>query len=197
MAEKKVPVCDLCGNKDCVHGKDCFDSAQVNLAEYSGDNLTLARTASEIEARYYMQKTRLEEVILFSKQMNYKKLGIAFCIGLTEEAKLLAKFLRLEFEVVSVCCKMGGIEKDTLELAKIDAAGDEVMCNPIGQAHILNRAGTDLNLICGLCIGHDIQFTNYSRAPVSTFIVKDRVLAHNPAGSLYCRYLRKRFLGQE
>jgi uncharacterized metal-binding protein len=71
------------------------------------------------------------------------------------------------------------------------------MCNPIGQAEILNREGTDLNLICGLCIGHDIQFTKHSRSPVSTFIVKDRVLAHNPAGSLYCRYLRKRFPGQQ
>jgi len=194
--EKIVPVCDLCGNKDCVNGKDCFDSAQANQAAYSGDNLILARAASEIEGRYYMRKTRLEEVILFSKQMNYKKLGIAFCIGLAEEAKLLAKFLRLEFEVMSVCCKNAGIKKDTLDLVKIDNEGDEVMCNPIGQADILNRAGTDLNLICGLCIGHDIQFTKYSQAPVSTFIVKDRVLAHNPAGSLYCRYLRKRFPGQ-
>lgn len=195
--EKTIPVCDRCEKKDCVEGKDCFDSAAVNLAEYSGSSLNLARNASEIEARYYMKKTRLEEVILFSRQMNYKKLGIAFCIGLAEEARRLAKFLRMEFEVVSVCCKLGGIEKDVLKLAKIDPTKNEVMCNPIGQAYILNQAGTDLNLVCGLCIGHDIQFTKHSRAPVSTFIVKDRILAHNPAGSLYCRYLRKRFPGQE
>jgi uncharacterized metal-binding protein len=66
------------------------------------------------------------------------------------------------------------------------------MCNPIGQATLLNKAETDLNIICGLCIGHDIQFTNYSKAPVTTFIVKDRVLAHNTAASLYNPYLRKR-----
>lgn len=195
--EKMNPVCDLCGNKECINGKDCFASAEANLTEYSGENLTIARAASEIEGRYYMQKTRLEEVILFSKEMNYKKIGIALCVGLAEEAKQLAKFLRMEFEVVSACCKMGGIQKDVLALAKIDEVGDEVMCNPIGQAGILNREGTDLNLICGLCIGHDIQFTKYSQAPVTTFIVKDRVLAHNPVGSLYCRYLRKRFPGQE
>ena len=66
------------------------------------------------------------------------------------------------------------------------------MCNLIGQAFLLNRENTDLNLICGLCMGHDVLFTLHSEAPVSTFIVKDRVLGHNPAASLYCRYLQKR-----
>jgi uncharacterized metal-binding protein len=35
-----------------------------------------------------------------------------------------------------------------------------------------------------------------SRAPVITLIAKDRVLAHNPAGALYCRYVRRRFLDE-
>lgn len=190
---KITPACDRCDKKSCATGKDCFNVVDFSLSEYIGSNLTLARNASEIEARYYMKKTRLEEIILFSRKMNFQKLGIAFCIGLSEEARWLARFLREEFEVVSVCCKMGGIEKGVLKLEKIDSAEKEVMCNPIGQAFILNQEETDLNLICGLCIGHDIQFTKYSQAPVSTFIVKDRVLAHNTVASLYCRYLRKRF----
>ena len=67
------------------------------------------------------------------------------------------------------------------------------MCNPVGQADLLNRAKTDLNIICGLCVGHDVVFTKISKAPVTTFIVKDRVLAHNPVGAVYCQYIRRKF----
>jgi len=62
------------------------------------------------------------------------------------------------------------------------------MCNPIGQATFLNQKKTDLNIIIGLCIGHDILFSNHSKAPVTTLAVKDRVLAHNPLGAIYSHY---------
>jgi uncharacterized metal-binding protein len=190
--KKKALVCDSCKSKRCRKDHDCYGIAHQILSEYTGEALTLAQASSRIEGQYYMQKTRLEEVILFAHEMGYKKLGVAFCIGLAQEAQILCRFLRKEFDVVSVCCKVCGIEKDVLDLEKIDPKKTETMCNPIGQAALLNHAKTDLNLICGLCIGHDIQFTQNSRAPVTTFIVKDRVLGHNPAVSLYCRYLRKR-----
>ncbi|MFH1941072.1 MAG: DUF1847 domain-containing protein [bacterium] len=195
-SEKKVKskkwACDACHKKKCDEGKDCSGQADEILQMYEGENLKLATAASKIESKYYMQKTRLEEIILFSKEMSYRKLGIAFCIGLAEEAEILSKFIRRHFEVVSVCCKVCGIQKETLNLEKIGPDIPESMCNPIGQAVLLNQAKTDLNLICGLCMGHDILFTKHSEAPVSTFIVKDRVLAHNPVASLTCRYLRKR-----
>ena len=35
-------------------------------------------------------------------------------------------------------------------------------------------------------MGHDSMFYKYSEAMVTTLIAKDRVLAHNPAGALYC-----------
>jgi uncharacterized metal-binding protein len=186
------PACDSCKNKKCRDGKDCFGIAVQIVKEYEGDNLNLARAASRIEGLHYMKKTRLEEIILFSREMKYQKLGIAFCIGLSQEAEVFAEYLKTEFQVVSVCCKVCGIEKSSLHLQKIEPGVPETMCNPIGQAALLNKAETDLNIICGLCIGHDIQFTNYSKAPVTTFIVKDRVLAHNTAASLYNPYLRKR-----
>lgn len=40
----------------------------------------------------------------------------------------------------------------------------------------------------GLCLGHDVLFNKHSVAPVTTVIVKDRVLANNPAGALYSSY---------
>jgi uncharacterized metal-binding protein len=55
----------------------------------------------------------------------------------------------------------------------------------VAQARILNEVGTDLNVIVGLCVGHDILFTRHSTAPVTTLVVKDRVTGHNPAAALY------------
>ena len=31
-------------------------------------------------------------------------------------------------------------------------------------------------------MGHDLLFTEHSHAPVTTLVVKDRILAHNPLG---------------
>lgn len=59
------------------------------------------------------------------------------------------------------------------------------MCNPIAQAKILNAAGTDFNILLGLCVGHDSLFIKYSQAMVTVFAVKDRVLGHNPLAAVY------------
>jgi uncharacterized metal-binding protein len=157
----------------------------------------LFNTASEIEAEFYCKKNRLEELIEFSHRMDYSKLGLAFCIGLSEEVKVLADILKQHFEVISVCCKICGIDKQTFKLPQIKSGQFETMCNPCGQAEVLNNEKTDLNIICGLCIGHDIVFTEHSKAPVTTFLVKDRVLGHNPAVSLYSRYIRNRLIEKD
>jgi uncharacterized metal-binding protein len=59
------------------------------------------------------------------------------------------------------------------------------MCNPILQAKTLNEEHTELNVVIGLCVGHDSLFYKYSEAPVTTLVVKDRVLGHNPVAALY------------
>jgi uncharacterized metal-binding protein len=45
-------------------------------------------------------------------------------------------------------------------------------------------------VIIGLCVGHDMLFTSNSKAPVTTLIVKDRMLGHNPIIALYSGYHR-------
>ncbi|CAB3290255.1 conserved protein of unknown function [Methanocaldococcus lauensis] len=186
--------CSKCIKKLCYTGKNCRkDITEEILEEYNKkENLKIAEVSSYIEAIYYMKKTRLEEIIEFCKLMDYKKIGIAFCIGLENEAKILDEILSQHFDVYSVCCKVCGIDKDILKLKKINDNQKEAMCNPIGQAKILNEIGTDLNIIVGLCIGHDILFQKYSKAPTTTFIVKDRVLSHNTAGVLYSKYYLKK-----
>ncbi|MDI6889173.1 MAG: DUF1847 domain-containing protein [Methanocellales archaeon] len=187
--------CALCDDKTCYQGKDCTALKEKVMSKCKAEtkNLEIMATAANLGARHYMKLTRLEELITFCKSMGYKTLGIAFCIGLESEAKVLHELLEKDFKVYSVCCKICGIDKEDFGLEKIKDGRYEAMCNPIGQAIVLNEKGTGLNIICGLCLGHDILFSKYSEAPVTAFIVKDRVLAHNPAGAIYSRYYRRRF----
>jgi uncharacterized metal-binding protein len=188
------PHCGRCERKDCRDGKDCFSQAGNHKQLYQDGHITeLHKAASAIEARYYGKETRLGEIVLFAKQLQYKKIGLTFCIGLSEEAKVIEEILSKHFEVVSVCCKVCGIDKKDFDLQQISSKDKEVMCNPVGQAQLLNEAETQLNVICGLCVGHDAIFAKVSKAPVTTLIAKDRVLAHNPAGAIYSRYIRKHF----
>jgi len=188
--------CALCEDKRCHEGKNCIDEKMLPgiSKAYSGGDLDTFKTAAFIEGKYYMKKTRLEELILFARKMDYKRLGIAFCIGLENEAKTVYNILASEFEVRSVCCKVCGLNKDEFGLEKIYGEGFEATCNPIGQAIILNQEETDLNIILGLCIGHDILFTKHSDAPVTTLAVKDRVLSHNPLGAIYSNYYLEKVL---
>ena len=194
MGKSINPRCGRCESKECQDGKDCFSQAGNHKQLYQDDQIAeLHRAASAIEGRYYGKETRLGEIILFAKELGYQKLGLAFCIGLSEEAKIIDEILSKNFEVISVCCKVCGIDKLDFDLLQISSENQEVMCNPAGQAQLLNSAETELNVICGLCVGHDAIFTKVSDAPVTTLIAKDRVLAHNPAGAVYCRYIRKHF----
>ncbi|MFZ2147492.1 MAG: DUF1847 domain-containing protein [Sedimentisphaerales bacterium] len=186
--------CGRCESKECRDGKDCFSQTSNHRQLYQDSHIAeLHKAASAIEGRYYGKETRLGEIILFAKELGYKKIGLAFCIGLSEEAKIIDEILSKHFEVVSVCCKICGINKKDFNLPQISSRNQEVMCNPAGQAQLLNDAATQLNVLCGLCVGHDAIFTKVSDAPVTTLIAKDRVLAHNPAGAIYSRYIRKYF----
>jgi uncharacterized metal-binding protein len=193
--EKTIsPGCGRCEAKECRDGRDCFSQAGNHKQLYQNSQIAkLHKTASAIEARYYGTETRLGEIILFAKESGYKKIGLAFCIGLSEEAKIIDEILSKHFEVVSVCCKVCGIDKKDFDLPQISSEGQEVMCNPAGQAQLLNDAKTQLNVLCGLCVGHDAIFAKASDAPVTMLIAKDRVLAHNPAAAVYSQYIRKRF----
>ncbi len=138
-------------------------------------------------------RPRIKEIIEFAKLVNAKKLGVAFCAGLKDEASRTVAFLEeAGFTVASVRCKCGATDKTELGVAKeykIDSPSKfEAACNPIVQAKILNEAETGINIIVGLCVGHDILFTKFSKAPVTTLIVKDRFLGHNPVAALYSNY---------
>jgi len=161
------------------------------LEQYqSPENHNFYIKASEIEAIGYGQWVRLRETVELCKSMGYRRIGMAFCRGLRNEAKVIDGLLRRHgFEVVSVICKTGGISKEKAgipESGKLKPNQFEPMCNPIAQARLLNEQNTQFNIAVGLCVGHDSLFYKYSDALVTTLIAKDRVLAHNPAGAVYC-----------
>ncbi|OFW45173.1 MAG: hypothetical protein A3J29_09755 [Acidobacteria bacterium RIFCSPLOWO2_12_FULL_67_14b] len=107
---------------------------------------------------------------------------------MVDQAKVLSGILESHgFEVASVACKHGGVPKEEIgvkDAEKVRPGGHESMCNPISQAEMLNRHGCQLNVVLGLCVGHDSLFFRFSDGLATTLVAKDRVLAHNPIGAL-------------
>ena len=174
---------------------------EESFREYTGneEEARLARVAAEVEGMCYQpvpgsdavnaRWTRVEDTVALAKMMDYQKIGIATCIGLLIETEALEAILKGQgLEPLSVCCKAGSIDKLELGLGeenKVRPNTFEPACNPIAQARLLNEARTDMNIIVGLCVGHDMLFSKYSHAPVTTMVAKDRVTGHNPVSVLY------------
>jgi uncharacterized metal-binding protein len=159
--------------------------------EYHSDPFTMrvAMTSAQVEGEGYCRWTRLEEICAFAHRMGFHKIGIASCISFVDLARTLSAILESHgFEVASVACKNGGVPKEAIgvrDSEKVRPGGHESMCNPISQAELLNRAGCELNVVLGLCVGHDALFYRHSAGLATTLVVKDRVLAHNPIGALH------------
>lgn len=171
--------------------------------KYNGEELKIAKVAAEIAVDRYGGKSRIEETIEFIKKMEYKKVGLAFCYALKEEARLFANLLdvtlnaktvltptkneeiskkdkeAVKIKLESVMCKMGSIDREKLGLKDFDS--DSIpMCNPIAQAIFLNEQKAKVNILLGLCVGHDYLFNMFAEAPSIVLAVKDRLYDHNP-----------------
>jgi uncharacterized metal-binding protein len=199
MNEREI-LCSYCKRKRCFRGDlsqapdfcptitkgELIKGAKAKLKEPEIQKMAqdVARTWKD-----YGKLTRVEETILYARLQGHKKLGVAFCVGLAQEAELLTNLLINEgFEVVSACCMCGALSSEDVALPeedKIMPNTRQPMCNPIGQAMVLDSEGCDLNIMLGLCVGDDVLFIKHSKAPVTVLAVKDRVLAHNPLGALY------------
>lgn len=173
-------------------------AATLPVYQGDGEDARLARVAARVEGLCYQRSddgalharwTRVEDTIAFARLMGWRRVGIATCVGLLEESARLTEILAAQgLEPISVCCKVGSVDKERVGVRdgeKVRPGTFEPACNPLAQARILNEVGTDLNVIVGLCVGHDILFSKHSAAPVTTLVVKDRVTGHNPAAALY------------
>lgn len=117
---------------------------------------------------------RIQEIIEYAKEASIRRIGIANCTTFSKEASALEAILVNEgFQVEKVNCKLGRVPfSDLLP----DYKG--ISCNPAGQAKYLEEMKTELNIMMGLCLGHDMIFNSKSHVPVTPLIVKDRKLGH-------------------
>ncbi|MDZ7759827.1 MAG: DUF1847 domain-containing protein [Desulfovermiculus sp.] len=150
-------------------------------------------------ARIRPIKPRIEETLEFARRMGYSRLGLVFCTGLRHEAAIVHHILETNgFDVVSVLCKVGRVSKSELNLGPEDhidmQAADESMCNPILQAFILNHEQTELNILLGLCVGHDSLVLKHTQGMCTVLAVKDRILGHNPLAAVYTYNSYSRYL---
>lgn len=186
------------GNCPTTHHPAIVEEAFGEL-KGEGEDARLAKVASIVEGLCYEEVegsdavcarwNRVEDTIALAKLMGWKKIGIATCIGLLEEARQLDLILKAQgFDSYTICCKSGSIDKldvGVKEQEKIRPNTFEPACNPLAQARILAEHETDMNIIVGLCVGHDMLFAKHSVAPVTTMVTKDRVTGHNPVAALY------------
>ena len=166
------------------------DEREAFVELYQGEDLKVMQAATETGAVTGREGLcRVEEVMEFARRMGFSKIGIATCGALQREAVSAAKVFRLHgFEVFGASCKFGSVpcgEFHCSEEAQVSA--EAIACNPIVQAQRLNEAGTQLNVIIGLCVGHDSLFMRHSDAICTSLVTKDRALCNNPAAALqYC-----------
>lgn len=154
-----------------------FDMDSSEAAElYDEDDRELIEA---IIASKKVGGSRIDQLIDLAHRMGVDLIGIAYCVGFSEEADKLEARLSEEFEVVSVGCKV-----HDLQAADVVPGATGTLCNPAGQADVLNLADTDLNVSIGLCLGHDMIFQKHSRAPVTVMAVKDRATNHQPLAAL-------------
>lgn len=150
------------------------------------ENSRVMKAAAEVEYENYCRMTRIEEIAEFAGKIGARRLGVATCVGLIAESRAAAKFFRHKgFEVYGIACKVGAQSKTSVGIDPCCQAVGKNMCNPIMQAKLLNEKKTDLNIVVGLCVGHDSMFYKYSDALCTTLITKDRVLGHNPVAAIY------------
>lgn len=157
------------------------------MKEYENPEIQkVAIAAAETESENYCKMTRLEETMEFAKKIGAKRIGLAHCVGLLQEANIAARVFRKNgFEVIGIGCKCGEQKKAQIGISEACHNTGINMCNPILQAKYLNDKKTDLNVLLGLCVGHDSLFYRYSDALVTTLVSKDRVMGHNTVAALY------------
>ena len=190
-----VYFCAECRAKACVRGGDYPPNCPSAQAEQQV-RAALAQTLADPWTRQVLTaaaatprhedgtvRTRVEELIVFCRQMGYTTLGVAFCVSLARETNALsARLHEAGFRVVPVCCTVGGMT--LADFGVTQAEKPHAACNPLAQAEILNAQQTDVNILVGLCVGHDILFARNSYSPVTTLVVKDRALKHHAVDAL-------------
>ncbi|MFH2037613.1 MAG: DUF1847 domain-containing protein [Candidatus Zixiibacteriota bacterium] len=193
--KKDEPIdCLKCNNRVCLDGKACEKSINDSSHQLAPTKelIHMLDAATDIVCEKERTLCRLSELIYFCLEMQYRRLGVAYCIDLEEPTDILVRLLRRFFTVYPVCCQVGGFTQTNPQQSELQKdkkySNKDTCCNPWGQAQILNRLRTDLNVMVGLCMGADCVFIQGSLAPTTGLFIKDKSLANNPIGAIYSEY---------
>jgi len=175
--------CTRCKTKDCRTNKSCqnekFDTNDLITEYHLPDNQKIVQAAAMlVDNGRAGTLNRLQEIIEFSKSMNFQRIGLAYCYGMEKDATLIAQIFRESgFKTFPISCTTGGFKQSDVN---INSSIEKVSCNPLAQAEQINNETVDLTVTMGLCLGHDIIFQKQIKSYTTTLLVKDRVYNHNP-----------------
>lgn len=176
---------------NCTYDKICrktetckatsFEPEEV-IRKYADEPEIVQAAAELVDFGRAGTLSRLQEIVEFAKKMSYQRIGLAYCYGMEKEVQQIAGIIRSNgLNVRAVSCTVGGIPQNEVNPKSSIC---KVSCNPIGQAWQLNSENTDLIVMIGLCLGHDILFQREVKADCTTLVVKDRVYNHTPLKEL-------------
>jgi len=189
---KKVPAsCPTEKYSDLV--KETIDKFMLpeNQAINQGWLGYMSKVMNPEKSREKLSWTRVDEIMEYAKIRGMTRLGIATCYALMSESRSLSDILESNgFDVLSISCLCGEVNPQDVGMP------GNIFCNPIMQAEVLNREKTELNIMVGLCLGHDILFLRHCKAETTPLVVKDRALGHNPVAALYLNqgFYKDRFI---
>lgn len=101
MEKETIHSCVDCGTQNCkfkdrTYPDFCLTTALTEkdkewaLERYDeGNNRQIMIASAEVEYEGYCQWTRVQEIMEFARKINAKRIGIANCIGLINEARIL------------------------------------------------------------------------------------------------------------
>jgi uncharacterized metal-binding protein len=175
--------CTRCKTKNCRITDPCnaqkFNAEALMATYHLPNNQKIIQAAAAlVDNGKAGTLSRLQEVIEFSKSMNFNRIGIAYCYGMELDAALVAQIFRESgFKIVPVSCTTGGFKQSDINS---ESSIEKVSCNPLAQAEQINSENVDFTITMGLCLGHDIIFQKQINSYTTTLVVKDRVHNNNP-----------------
>jgi uncharacterized metal-binding protein len=194
---KKTISCHKCKTLSCIENyaqgipkycragkfKEIIDESKE---EYFNPDIAKVHLATAtVLKKGSFQWTRIQECIEFALELGLTKVGLAVCIACIREGRVMANLLEnAGLEVITVGCMIGAVKPQDTGVPDELVTGLGIACNPLAQAKIMNKEGTQLNFIYGLCVGHDTLFIRHSEAPVTYVAVKDAVTGDNPSAVL-------------
>lgn len=188
--------CTACQGQECLIGKDCAGIARLSLQQAASTTVSQEiRMGAYVSSDCLGIMCRMEEFIEYCTGMEYSTIGLAFCVDLMKESRILVDLLRRKFKVVAVGCKVGAVDKTDLNLPRMTSSAFEPACNPVGQAMILKKNNCDIAVSVGLCMGADVVFQRNLSVPHTCLIVKDKLLANNPSAALFSKFHVRNIIG--